>query len=231
MMSRNKCAVSITDSFNGEERREEIERVHMNLAILGSNHSLYAVDYLISPSTHYKRQARVGAGTAILVIYYVLFLLVVSTYFRTLLAVNLDPGYIPRGASWAQNREEQAGFERNKANRDRQRHKREKRRARSRSGATEKTGHSEVDVDVEEGTLSIDEAPKLVPLDLTDVETFYTKDIFVCEDDGRPAYCTKCYHFKTDRAHHCREVDRCVKKMDHFCPWYLSHLCLNFGFF
>ena len=26
-------------------------------------------------------------------------------------------------------------------------------------------------------------------------------------------------NFKPDRSHHCREVNRCVQKMDHFCPW------------
>ncbi|KAF3479736.1 palmitoyltransferase pfa5 [Arthroderma uncinatum] len=37
--------------------------------------------------------------------------------------------------------------------------------------------------------------------DPTGLEAFYMKDVF------------------TDRAHHCSEVDRCVRKMDHFCPW------------
>ena len=51
------------------------------------------------------------------------------------------------------------------------------------------------------------------------LEAFYTKDVFVCEDDGRPIWCSKCLNWKPDRTHHCREVDRCVRKMDHFCPW------------
>lgn len=48
---------------------------------------------------------------------------------------------------------------------------------------------------------------------------FYEKEVFVCEGDGRPPWCTICMNWKPDRAHHCREIARCVKKMDHFCPW------------
>lgn len=48
---------------------------------------------------------------------------------------------------------------------------------------------------------------------------FYTKDVFSCEGDGRPVWCSTCLNFKPDRTHHCREVGRCVRKMDHFCPW------------
>jgi len=52
-----------------------------------------------------------------------------------------------------------------------------------------------------------------------DLRQFYTKDVFTCEGDGRPIWCSTCLNWKPDRTHHCREVGRCVKKMDHFCPW------------
>lgn len=51
------------------------------------------------------------------------------------------------------------------------------------------------------------------------LEEFYTKDVFVCETDGRPRWCSTCCNWKMDRAHHCSEIERCVKKMDHYCPW------------
>ena len=51
------------------------------------------------------------------------------------------------------------------------------------------------------------------------MEEFYTKDVFVCEADAKPRWCSVCLNWKPDRAHHCSEIGRCVRKMDHFCPW------------
>ena len=51
------------------------------------------------------------------------------------------------------------------------------------------------------------------------VEDFWLRDVFVCNYDGRPPFCSTCVNFKPDRAHHCSEVNRCVRKFDHFCPW------------
>ncbi|OLN86070.1 Palmitoyltransferase PFA5 [Colletotrichum chlorophyti] len=51
------------------------------------------------------------------------------------------------------------------------------------------------------------------------LEEFYSRDTFVCESDGRPKWCSECRNWKPDRAHHSSEVGRCVRKMDHFCPW------------
>ncbi|KAH7029448.1 palmitoyltransferase PFA5 [Microdochium trichocladiopsis] len=51
------------------------------------------------------------------------------------------------------------------------------------------------------------------------LELFYTKDVFVCESDGRPKWCSECCNWKTDRVHHSSEIERCVLRMDHFCPW------------
>lgn len=44
-------------------------------------------------------------------------------------------------------------------------------------------------------------------------------DAFVCDYEGNPQWCDKCHNWKPDRAHHCRELNRCVRRMDHFCPW------------
>jgi len=48
---------------------------------------------------------------------------------------------------------------------------------------------------------------------------FLYKDDFIYERDGRSIWCSICANWKPDRAHYCREVGRCVRKMDHFCPW------------
>jgi len=37
--------------------------------------------------------------------------------------------------------------------------------------------------------------------------------------DGKARFCRACGHYKPDRSHHCRVMQRCVLEMDHFCPW------------
>lgn len=32
-------------------------------------------------------------------------------------------------------------------------------------------------------------------------------------------YCKQCQAFKAPRSHHCRRLERCCLKMDHYCPW------------
>lgn len=51
------------------------------------------------------------------------------------------------------------------------------------------------------------------------LNTFTSKDAFVCENDGKPRWCQHCNCWKPDRSHHCSEVGRCLYRMDHFCPW------------
>lgn len=44
-------------------------------------------------------------------------------------------------------------------------------------------------------------------------------DAYICDYEGMPLWCDKCHNWKPDRAHHCKELGRCVRKMDHYCPW------------
>ncbi|KAI0203293.1 DHHC palmitoyltransferase-domain-containing protein [Astrocystis sublimbata] len=64
------------------------------------------------------------------------------------------------------------------------------------------------------------------------LEAFYSRDVFVCETDGRPKWCSECCNWKQDRVHHSREVGRCIHRMDHYCPWAGGMIALNsFKFF
>ena len=53
------------------------------------------------------------------------------------------------------------------------------------------------------------------------LEEIYQEDAFVCDAQGLPIFCNYCWNWKFDRTHHCSEVNRCVRRMDHFCPWYV----------
>jgi palmitoyltransferase len=44
-------------------------------------------------------------------------------------------------------------------------------------------------------------------------------DAYICDYEGAPLFCDKCRIYKPDRTHHCKELGRCVRKMDHYCPW------------
>lgn len=62
--------------------------------------------------------------------------------------------------------------------------------------------------------------PGVVPLEpKLRLESFYTRDVYTCRSDGLPIWCSECQNWKPDRAHHSGEIQRCVSKMDHYCPW------------
>jgi palmitoyltransferase len=169
------------------------------------------VDYLIHPLPKYHRIPRAGTGAAIIVVYYVILFPVIVTYIRLLYNVVWNPGFLPRGSpSISKQHDTELPSHHH---RDSKRRKKIHRRTRT----LEKADTSE-EVDVER-CLDVNAGGKAYPLDTAGLESFYTKDVFVCQPDGRPIYCSTCCQYKTDRAHHCREVDRCVRKMDHFCPW------------
>ncbi|KAF3033627.1 palmitoyltransferase pfa5 [Didymella heteroderae] len=68
--------------------------------------------------------------------------------------------------------------------------------------------------------------PDLVPLGDTSMEKkeittswLGQYDAYICDYEGMPLWCDKCHNWKPDRTHHCKELGRCVRKMDHYCPW------------
>lgn len=44
-------------------------------------------------------------------------------------------------------------------------------------------------------------------------------EIFMCDPQGYRQWCSNCSSIKPDRAHHAKQVGRCVPKMDHYCAW------------
>ena len=148
-----------------------------------------------------------------------------------------NPGYVERGPQWyEQNEKDTKGRNaRNGATKLRGHDlRRPRRRNMERSmpgGGSHLEGFDYMSHSATSRPAAVDEASR-------DLQAHYTKEVFVCEGDGRPIWCAICMNWKPDRAHHCREIDRCVRKMDHYCPWWVSSSppagfdfgrCLYFG--
>ena len=174
-----------------------------------------AVDYLIKPPTN-LHTPRHGAAITILILYSIFLLFMASAFFRLIYTVVFNPGYVPRGPQWyAQQDKRKKGTERGQSGRYPGSADDDaiggKQTGSSSSGSNAVTGVAYSPPNGQAGPSTTESAPGL--------QDFFSRDIFVCQGDGRPIWCSKCLNWKPDRAHHCREVDRCVRKMDHFCPW------------
>ncbi|OBA19055.1 hypothetical protein METBIDRAFT_224787 [Metschnikowia bicuspidata var. bicuspidata NRRL YB-4993] len=44
-------------------------------------------------------------------------------------------------------------------------------------------------------------------------------DVFVCDEQGFPFWCSKCQNLKPDRSFHLTDLNTCVPRFDHFCLW------------
>jgi palmitoyltransferase len=129
----------------------------------------------------------------LLVFHFVLLAIELAAYSRLILTILLDPGLIPRGEKYAdltKDGRQIAGRGPDGNDVEGQRYD------------DMETGHNG-DVDPN--------SPGL--------ERFYSKDVFICENDGLPRWCSSCKTWKPDRTHHSSDINRCVRKMDHFCPW------------
>jgi palmitoyltransferase len=139
----------------------------------------------------FKKRHQRGLAIAFLTLYFLFFFLSLTTYFRTYYAAHFKPALVPLS-------DKRRGFE----------------KARKQRKGDPKHGASD---DVEEAQ------PDWMPVDMDPdspgLEKFYSKQIFVCEKDGRPRWCSLCWNWKPDRASHSAELGRCVRRMDHLCPW------------
>ncbi|KAI9715071.1 MAG: hypothetical protein M1812_006189 [Candelaria pacifica] len=167
------------------------------------------IDYLLRLSATASHARRPKAAIAILVIYFILLVFLIVCYFRLLQTVITNPGYVPRSSLWYQQQKQPKRTKGPPPNPSQEKPKKKTWHSHSRQpeygeGAASSTG----------GSLYPD-----ITAPASGLEAFYTKDVFVCQNDGRPIWCSTCLNWKPDRTHHCREVERCVRKMDHFCPW------------
>lgn len=163
------------------------------------------IDYLLKPPASAGRGPQRGSAIAVLVTYYLALVALLVTYGRLLDAVTRHPGLIPRGPQWYA---EKARNGKNKRS----------------TVPGVRSGSRSEDEKSSEGDYHDPKMPKEIEYLANEslpfrVEDFWLRDVFVCNPDGRPRYCSTCYNWKPDRSHHCSEMNRCIVKFDHFCPW------------
>ena len=141
-----------------------------------------------------------AAAIPILIIYFILFTLMTATFIRLVHITTYDPPYVPLGPTLDRNRKSYT--EKGKARRE-----------------ENGIAMGEYDPGSSSGGTSSDTGGLQNDPDSPGLELFYTKDVFTCEMDGKPRFCSQCQNWKPDRTHHCSGSGRCVRKMDHFCPW------------
>lgn len=150
---------------------------------------LTLVDFLL------RERHQTGLSITFITLYFIFFFLGITCYLRTIWAIKKDPSVVPldpnsRGAQVL------------------------KSKGHRRKGLEAVLGRPYNDEETAIGYSPPDANP-----DSPGLERFYSKDVFVCESDGRPKWCHDCGQWKPDRASHSREIGRCVRKMDHYCPW------------
>lgn len=169
-----------------------------------------------------NRGPRPGAAITVLVLYFLLLCLMSITYLRLLQTVLLNPGYVSRGHSQIQHHKKRSGKKRSGKQRSQERSNLEMPDYPNKKGDSFRSnrypgGGESIEMPGNGRRTMQDVQASDFPV--SNLAEFYSKEVFVCERDAMPPWCSRCLVFKPDRAHHCSEVDRCVRKMDHFCPW------------
>ncbi|CAK7201370.1 Palmitoyltransferase pfa5 [Sporothrix eucalyptigena] len=209
---------------------------------LSVGYVLYAVANYILMHQFYHEFGMVSEAIGLTVVYSVIGFIMVLTYIRLIVVIYTNPGVIPLGPEYARDfygmkNKGSASGRRGNARRSawadlRASFGNNKGRGGNKQNGVAKTapGSDNEHIDLESGLANsvpyggvgssapTGPDPRLDP-DSPGLELFYTKDAFECTADGRPVWCTPCGTWKPDRAHHCSEINRCVRKMDHFCPW------------
>ncbi|PHH74091.1 hypothetical protein CDD82_5111 [Ophiocordyceps australis] len=171
------------------------------LAVYGVG--IYAVVYHLCLNYIGRVLGKHGLAAALMTLFLVLLVLSLSSYLRTFVTIQRDPGLVPLVANAAPQHEK--------------------------TTASDSWSCRPQQDDVE----ACPRPPCHADVNSPGLEAFYSKDVFVCESDGRPRWCSLCHQWKPDRAHHASELGRCVRKMDHVCPWVggvVSETSFNFFF-
>ena len=158
---------------------------------------IHTVHRLLHPPSGKTKQT--GTAIALIVVYSALFFIMLASYARIIHRVYTSPGFVPLPTPRESVKETSPRSSTS-----------------SRSGLEQ--GEKRVDA-VTNGYLERTAVLKGKAESPPGLEEFYTRDVFECDVDGLPKWCSVCQNWKPDRSHHSSEASRCVYKLDHFCPW------------
>ncbi|OJD31339.1 palmitoyltransferase pfa5 [Diplodia corticola] len=158
------------------------------------------------------RRGERGAGVAVVVLHCVLLAATAVAYVRIIATLKVDPGLVPLGRGSA----DEGGRRRKGRGRKGRRDGGGQRQRRGEWGGGDGVGDGGGVFEDEEGRTW---AERQYEEKLKRLEKFVPREVFVCDYDGLPLWCDKCSNWKPDRTHHCSDLGRCVRRMDHFCPW------------
>ncbi|KAI1001468.1 hypothetical protein K3495_g6730 [Podosphaera aphanis] len=142
---------------------------------VGVGYATYVLVALLSVNHLLTKDHAQWSAISILVSYFILFILMITSFFRLTFITYFEPPYVPLGLGHHNDMQDNTGI-----------------------------GAYCNDKDV---------------MDSPGLELFYTKDMFIADSTGKPRWCSPCGNWKPDRTHHCLSSGRCIRKMDHFCPW------------
>ncbi|MCJ1468589.1 palmitoyltransferase pfa5 [Pseudocyphellaria aurata] len=162
---------------------------------------LISVDYFLRPSDS-QRKPRHRTGVGVLTVYSILLLLMSASYLRLVCTIIINPGYVPRGPQWHYEHDKRVAA---------------KSPDKKRENSVNFGGDNTADDGDLRGYAYGNEYP--VPRSTTtrplaadeaspELYDFYGKEVFTCEGNGKPIWCSYCSNWKPDRAHHCREIGR-----------------------
>lgn len=179
------------------------------------------VHYLLKPGPGTNVAARPGAAIALIVVYFILFFPFATTWLRLFFVVHKDPGYVPQGlpnppGTRTRFEEEPQNTFMMPCAKTTVKEDKSPRPEGSRGGPEKpnKPPLGQMFTVLDQEAIFKGESPPPPGL-----EYYYSKDVFQCDSNGLPIWCSVCCNWKPDRSHHCSDVGRCVMKLDHFCPW------------
>ncbi|KAK8176920.1 DHHC palmitoyltransferase-domain-containing protein [Phyllosticta citrichinensis] len=168
----------------------------------------YVVCYQLAHQRLMKRDKQMGAGYAVIVLQALFTFMAGVTYMRLFQVIYTDPGLLPLGMSRA--KPEDGGSDDMKAVMKRWSEKR---------SIIQHTAPEDARTREELFKELAAHNQRQAELRMEALKSFRPKDMFVVAPDGLPRWCKTCETFKPDRTHHCSDLGRCVRRMDHFCPW------------